>query len=171
MNKLQALFVAVTLSQAGTVSAEQVFYFPTKGQSPEQVTKETDECSTWAISQTGFDPKKAPSAQALAQENLAKNPAQEKSHDRAVLRGAARGAIVGSTVGRWNDNDRTTAGSVGAVAGAASASKGAQKQEAQQEQARQQQALQQAQATLDEQNNTFNRAMAACMDSKGYNIR
>ncbi|WP_096086317.1 hypothetical protein [Agaribacterium haliotis] len=152
--------------------ASEVFYFPTNNQSPEQVEEEKGQCHSWAAEQSKFDPNKAPSSDELAQKMLAENPAPEmQGENRAVARGAARGAIIGSTVGRWNNNDRTQAGAAGAVAGAAATAKAADQHKQASAGAHEQKIRQQAQAQLDKQHSDFNRAMQACMETKGYNIR
>ena len=38
-----------------------MFAYPKGGQSLEQQTKDRDECHTWAVTQTGFDPAHPPS--------------------------------------------------------------------------------------------------------------
>jgi hypothetical protein len=46
-----------------------MFIYPRQGQSEEKQAKDFDECHIWAVSQTGFDPKKpfegAPDAQRI----------------------------------------------------------------------------------------------------------
>ncbi len=56
-------------------AAQQIFVYPTKGQSPEQQNRDRYECHTWAVQQTGFDPMNVQVAQAPA--TAAPPPAQE----------------------------------------------------------------------------------------------
>ncbi len=46
--------------------AQQLFVYPTKGQSPERQNRDRYECHAWAVQQTGFDPSNLQLAQAPA---------------------------------------------------------------------------------------------------------
>ncbi len=48
----------VRSSAAGNGSWTDLFAYPKGGQSPEQQLRDREECRTWAVSQTGFDPSK-----------------------------------------------------------------------------------------------------------------
>ena len=67
-------------------AAQQIFIYPTKGQSPEQQNRDRYECHTWAVQQTGFDPMNVQVAQAPA--TAAPPPAQEAPQG-GLLRGGS----------------------------------------------------------------------------------
>ena len=58
MGRISRLMAAVFA--AGLIytpaAAQQIFVYPTRGQSPEQQNRDRYECHTWAMQQTGFDP-------------------------------------------------------------------------------------------------------------------
>ena len=129
--------------------------FPAKGQTPEQQTKDQQECRQWAVQQTGVDPAKLPAPAAT--------PSQEK--DRQVLRSAAAGAAIGGLGGSMGGEFGKGAGAgaaAGAVVGIVKKRRARKEAEANQQQARQQQ-----QQTVDQ----FDRAYGACLEGKGYTVK
>jgi hypothetical protein len=86
-----------------------VFIYPEKGQSQEQMEKDKFECYNWAKGQTGFDPMEVPTATAP--------PPQQEAQKGGVGRGAARGALVGVTAGAIAD-DAGKGAAIGAATGA-----------------------------------------------------
>lgn len=57
------------VSQTPSVGG-RVFIYPRQGQSQEKQAKDRDECQTWAINQSGYDPTKSPPA-GMSQDQLA----------------------------------------------------------------------------------------------------
>ena len=146
--------VLVAAALSGYAGAQQ-FVYPAKGQSPQQQKSDEAACYPWAVKQTGFDPAKAPPPQAAA-----KPPTTATgTTPGAGARGAARGAVVGEVVGG-------DAGA-GAAAGAAVARSQSRRQNA----AAAQQGQQQAQAATQQQQATFAKARAACLEGKGYTVK
>jgi hypothetical protein len=139
--------LALTVALTGEVSAQQYVY-PAKGQSPQQQKNDEAACYSWAVQQTGFDPAKPPPTAAPPTTATGTTPG-------AGARGAARGAIVGEVVGG-------DAGA-GAAAGAAAARGQSRRQNAA--------AGQQAQAANQQQQGTFAKARAACLEGRGYTVK
>src|SRR5512139_1586103 len=140
------LFAAM-ICEAGA----QQYVYPAKGQSPQQQKNDEAACYQWAVQQTGFDPAKPPPQQAAA-----KPPTTATgTTPGAGVRGAARGAVVGEIV----SDDAGAGAAVGAVA--------ARGQSRRQNAAGQQQAAQTQSAA--QQN--FNKAMAACLEGRGYTVK
>jgi hypothetical protein len=52
---------------AGQGSDFRMFIYPRQGQSEEQQKIDFDECHSWAVNQTGFDPKNPPEGDSNAQ--------------------------------------------------------------------------------------------------------
>jgi hypothetical protein len=67
--------------------ASDLYIYPRKGQSPEQMEKDKFACYTWAKQQSGFDPMQAP-------QTTSPPPPQKRTTARP-LRGAAGGATRG----------------------------------------------------------------------------
>jgi hypothetical protein len=133
--------LAVTLLPL-SLAAQPVIY-PAKGQSTQQQQKDQGQCSAWAQESTGIDPA------AVAQAPPPQGPAVGGGER---LRGAARGAVVGEAVG---DNPGGGA-AVGVIVGGV--------------RARRNQAAQQ-QAAKDSAIDTYNRAVGACMEGRGYTVK
>lgn len=144
--------LAAALSPAAAV-AQQPIYYPAKGQSAQQQNRDRGECQVWAQQATGINPAAlAPPASAPAQSGPAVGGGER-------IAGAARGAILGEIAGGH--------GGEGAVVGAMVGGARARKNQAAQQQAQQQQ----AQSAYASQINTYNRAVGACMEGRGYTVK
>jgi len=143
-----------------TVSAQEPFVYPQKGQSQEQMEKDKFECYNWAKGQTGFDPMAVPTATAP--------PPQAGAPEGGVVKGAARGALVGVAVGAIA-GDAGKGAAIGAASGGLFGGMRRQDQKRQQEQAEQQWAQEQA-AQYNQKRNAYDRAYGACLEGRGYTV-
>jgi Glycine zipper len=134
-----------------------LFVYPAKNQPPAQQQQDEAECYRWAQQQTGIDPM-APAAAAP--------PPQSTGPDGSAIKGAAGGAAVGTAIGAIA-GDTGEGAAIGAVAGAV---RGRQKAKAQKKQAAAQ-SQQQAQAQQQQTKGTFNKAISACLEGRGYSIK
>ena len=145
----------VSIVWISTAFGQQPFVYPSKGQTPEQQQKDTYECHTWAVQQTGIDPTRvqAPAA----------GPAEPTQG--GVVRGGARGAALGA-VGGAIAGDAGKGAAIGAATGALF---GGMRRN---DQRRRQQAAQQQQAAAHSQNlATYQRALGACLTGRGYTVQ
>lgn len=143
--------------------------YPAGGQSPQQQSRDHAECQQWATGQTGFDPAMAGQQAAFAQSQVAGSVSSPppSTGQGAVMRGAAGGAIIGGIAG--NPGRGAAAGALfGGVRRASASQERArwEQQQRQQQQAQSQQIAAQYQQGLD----TWNRAVAACMQARGYQV-
>src|SRR5687768_9441844 len=154
MNHASFWALAVTAILITDAFAQQIVY-PAKGQSADQQKSDEAACYSWAVEQTKFDPANPP-----AQQQAAKAPTTPSgTAPGAGVRGAARGAVVGEIV----DDDAGTGAAAGATA--------ARAQSRRQNKASAEQAKQQQQAGSQEQQATFGKARAACLEGRGYTVR
>jgi hypothetical protein len=158
MSKKRIAWMVLAMLVPGEVAlAQQPIVYPAKGQSAEQQQKDTAECSAWAKQSTGVDPA------AVAQYSASAPPPSGPQGERVA--GAARGAVGGAAIGAIA-GDTGKGAAIGAVAGTmAGGARQRRKAEAQQQQ--QQQVQQQSQQALA----TYNRALAACLEGRGYTIK
>jgi len=157
------LILFATILSARSAFAQDLMVYPAKGQSQTQQDKDRYECHTWAVKQTGFDPSKPPPATAA----IPAGPQQPSQPH--VLKGATRGAALGAVGGAITGN----AGK-GAAAGAAMGglSGGFRRRDERIQQSYQQQgAVQSAQSAQQNQRIAYNRAMAACLEGRGYTVK
>jgi Glycine zipper len=149
---------------AAVVSKLGLAVYPAKGQTKEQQARDERACYAWAHSQTGIDPM----AVAVNRDSAvnAGKAAAESTTPGAGARGAARGAAGGAAVGAIA-GDAGKGAAIGGVAGAAAGRKARKQAEQQAEQ----QAGQQAQAEAAQMSATFTKAMAACLEGKGYTAK
>ena len=148
---VKGFVVTGVLLVASSASAQQVFVYPQKGQSPQQQAQDTSECQAWATQQTG-GPMSAP--------QMAAAPPPTTGPGRGAARGAAVGAVGGAIGG--------DAGKGAAIGAATGAMVGGMRRR---DQMRQQEAVaaqnQQAQAAHAD---TYKRALATCLGGKGYQV-
>ena len=149
-----AVYAALALCLVASQVSAEVFAYPKKGQSQQQFEQDQFGCHQWAKGQTGVDPTQAQASTAA--------PPPERG---GALRGAGRGAAVGAIGGAIGGN----AGKGAAVGAAVGGTVGLARQAGRNQQAAQ--AQQQAQAQAQAGLNNYDRAYAACMQGRGYQVR
>jgi len=147
------LLLALLVSLFPGKALAELFIYPRMGQSQEQQDRDKFECHNWSVRQTGFDPMRRATASTP--------PPAQQAQRGGMVRGAGRGAAVGAIRG---DAGR------GAATGAAVGTMRRQQQRREQQQAytnwSRQEASQQQQGR-----DAYDRAMAACLDGRGYTVR
>ena len=152
---------------------QELFIYPSKGQTQEQQSRDRYECHAWAVQQSGFDPTRSQ----MAQSNVASGrpPPPSEAPQGGLLRGAGRGAALGAVGGAIAGN----AGKGAAIGAATGALFGAfrrrdqrrrQAYQQQQYQSQQQQFQQQQAQAAQQGRNSYNRAMGACLSGRGYTV-
>ena len=148
------LLVGLATPLASSI-AQDFFVYPAKGQTQAQQDQDRYECHVWSVQQTGFDPTRSPTAYA--------QPAPQAPQG-GLLQGAARGAAVGAVGGAIAGN----AGKGAAIGAASGALIGNMRRN---DQIRQQQYQSQQQASGNSaQRASYDRAMSACLQGRGYTI-
>lgn len=147
-----AAAVCILWVVAEAAVAQQPIIYPAKGQSPQQQNADTGQCNAWATQSTGVDPARVAS-------QMSNQPGAPQPGGERVV-GAAGGALVGGVIG--GGNAALGGALVGTMLGGA-------RQRQKQQQASQQQS--QSQQNAQNQLSTYNRAVAACMESRGYTVR
>ena len=171
-----ALFTALTLvacAPAPTLPvAEQplppeteVYFYPNRGQGAARQERDRYDCYSWARKQTGFDP----SAPGLApHQRVRVIPTAPPGRDTAA--GAVTGAVIGAVVSPPGRGAEGAA--IGAVAGAmiGAASEAARQEQVERVQQRYDRRQAQRMARLEQQASGYRRAMAACLEGRGYTV-
>jgi hypothetical protein len=167
-----AVLIGVPLfADAALAQAQGMFVYPARGQSQAQQQRDSYECHSWATRQTGFDPtRSAPAAMPPPPPTTQYQPSR-----RHVVRGAGGGAALGA-VGGAIAGDAGKGAAAGAAMGAMVGgvrrrreriSHYEQQQQMQQQYAQQQTAHQAAQQN---QYAVYQRAVAACLQGRGYTV-
>jgi hypothetical protein len=143
MKKLKGVAVVIAVAIAVPCHAQNVVIYPGKGQSPAQQDQDRYACHIWATQQTGYDPSQP--------------PPQASPYGPSPLRGAARGATIGAVGGAIGGNAGKGAG-IGAATGALIGGMRRRDQYAQQ------------QSSNSQQQSLYNRALATCMQGRGYTV-
>ncbi len=164
MLRIATLALLATFVGASTAGAQEVFFYPKKGQSSEKLEKDKMECYSWAKGQTGFDPM----TPAPTPDTSGVDAAQQAKQGSAV-RGAARGATVGA-IGGAIGGDAGKGAKVGVGVGAAGGRMRANRREsAAKDQARSD--YEARLAAYNGQRATWQRAASACMEGRDYSVR
>lgn len=141
--------------------AQEMFIYPQKGQSQEQMEKDKYECYIWAKKQTGFDPMEVPKP--------TEPPPPKEAKRGGALRGAAGGALLGAGIGAIA-GDAGKGAAIGGLSGGVIGGARSREQKRQQAHAEQQWAEEQA-AQYAHKRNSYNRAYGACLEGRGYTVK
>jgi hypothetical protein len=158
---LRRVLLLTVLLAAVPVLGQDLFIYPTKGQSPEQQSRDRYECHTWAVQQSGFNPTAPQTAQTP--------PPAPEAPQGGLGRGAARGAAVGA-VGGAIAGDAGKGAAIGAATGTLFGGMRRADQLARQQQAQAEKAMQQ-QTTAAQGRAAYNRALGACLTGRGYTVQ
>ena len=149
-----ALFMLSTglaLLEGAAVGAQDMYVYPTRNQSDEQMARDKEECHDWAVKQTGVDPA------AMA----AQPPATSSSGAGEAVGGATMGAARGAMSGEAGAGAMQGIG-IGRLVHAIRA-----RRQMEEQQTSQQKELQQRQAQLQK----YDRAFGACLTGRGYTVQ
>jgi hypothetical protein len=136
------------------------FIYAQKGQSPQQQQQDTQQCQGWAMQQSGVNP-----SQPAAPPPPPPSTAPQGQGARGAARGAAVGAVGGAIAGDAGKGAAIGA-ATGMMIGGMQRRQDRRNQEAQYNQAVSQQQTAQAQGA-----DAFNRALAACLEARGYTVK
>jgi hypothetical protein len=146
--------------------SNDIFIYPAKGQSQEKQDRDRYECHVWATKQTGFDPTRPSTASASTIPASEQPQSPQQPH---IIRGGARGAALGA-VGGAIAGDAGKGAAAGAAMGGLAG--GFRRRDEKRQQASQQQAsAQQVQNNQQGQQQAYHRAMAACLEGRGYTVK
>ena len=157
------LTILIALFSSGIALAQNggLYIYPAKGQSQSQQNKDRYECHSWAVQQTGVDPTRPQTMGAPPPSS----PQQYQPSKPHILQGAGRGAALGA-VGGAIAGDAGKGAAAGAVMGGLAG--GFRRRDEKAQQVNQQQAN--AQAAQQSKLIAYNRAMAACLQGRGYTV-
>jgi len=143
----------------------QIYFYPGKGQSAAQQDRDRFECYLWAKQQTGYDPS---AAQLAPHQRVRVIPTTPPGRDTAA--GAVTGAVIGAVVSPPGSSAEGAV--VGAVAGAMVGAAVDTARQERVERVQQRYDRQQAQriARIEQQASGYRRAMAACLEGRGYTV-
>ena len=151
MIAIYTLSAGLVLPQAAGLGAQELYVYPARNQSDEQMGQDKEECHDWAVKQTGVDPVTM----------AAQPPASSKSGGGGALGGAAMGAARGAMSGDAGAGAMQGIG-IGRLVHAIRARR--QMEEQQDAQVKEQQ---QRQAQLQK----YDRAYGACLTGRGYTVQ
>jgi Glycine-zipper domain len=161
---LASMLVSVALVSPTPGAAQgppQVYVYPLKQQSTEQQNRDRYECHSWAVQQTGYDPSRSnPNNPAYL------DPQPYRPSQPHVLRGAGRGAALGAVGGAITGDAGRGAAAGAAMGGLAG---GFRRRDERRQQAAQQQS--DAASAASTQQMSYTRAMAACLEGRGYSVK
>lgn len=145
----------------------RVLFYPAQGQSADQQDRDRYECNGWAVKQSGFDPS-MPSVPPHLQIRV--EPGGPPA-GAGVAVGAVTGAVVGAAVSRpWESGQGALVGALaGAVIGGIADSERLEQERA--AAAAGTDTTNARAALLERMAENYRRAMAACLEARGYTVR
>lgn len=156
----------VVPEQPAVAPEADIYVYPSKGQTEQQLDRDRYECHNWAAKQSHYDPSEphlAPHQQIQVVEVREPGPGP----------GAAVGAVTGAIIGNGIAGRRDAGG--GALAGAiVGAMIGASTDAARQQQTTNTTVSAEAQAErarLERQAADYRRAISACLEGRGYTVK
>ena len=156
-NVMIGAWMAVLLAaDPRATGAQDVYVYPAKNQTDEQMARDKEECHDWAVKQTGVDPEK------LASEAATPPPKRESSSGAGsglggAGLGTARGAMSGDAAG-------------GAIRGVG-IGRLVRAAHARREMEEQHQASPQDYQQRKTQLQSYDRAFGACLTGRGYSVQ
>jgi hypothetical protein len=169
---LAAGVAAASVLAAAAAFAQDMYVYPAKGQSEQQLSNDRYECHRWAVKETGFDPSDVGES---GPPRAVRVPVPENKAQGATGKGALAGAIAGVVLGHGDDKLKNTAigAAVGAaVGGAVEANGEMDAQDKAREEARVRgEELQRTKAEKSMRRANYRRALTACLEGRGYTVR
>jgi outer membrane lipoprotein SlyB len=166
--------LAAAFTCMGTpASAQDLFVYPSRGQSDEQLAEDRYACHQWAVQESRFDPSEFGE---LAPPRTVRVPVPENEARGATAKGTVAGAVAGAVIGSREDkaNKGAVIGAIiGSIAGSAVEEQGERKAQAQAESEAQRQAaeLERTRAEKALRRSDYRRALSACLEGRGYTVK
>jgi hypothetical protein len=177
--RIRAWVIAGLLSTLpGAALAQQMFIYPSRGQSEERQQRDKYECNQWAVEQTGFDPSNPPPMQGYG-EYQPPPPQMQPPRGGGLFGGLFGGAFRGATLGAVGGAIGGNAGEGAAIGAATGGLFGAMRRRERMAEFEQQQSAYQMQiasvqsrqrAAYASLHQAFSRAMKACLQGRGYTV-
>jgi outer membrane lipoprotein SlyB len=144
----------------------QIYFYPNKGQSTKQQSRDHYACYNWAVDQTGFDPSVS---SIVPEQRVRVVPMPPPGHDTIAM--SIAGAVLGALIAgpRHAGGGALIGAAGGAIAGAAS-------DISREESARQMEEAynnhnQARDVHKEKKALAFRRAMSACLEGRGYTVK
>jgi hypothetical protein len=145
-----------------------IYAYPLRGQSPDQVDRDRYECYVWATRQSGFDPS-APNVPPHDRIRVLSGPPGPPPGTGTAV-GAITGALLGAAVSRDAGAGLLVGGLLGGAVGTAAEASANQQAQAN-AYAVERAEMRRYGAQLEQQAANFRRAAGACLDARGYSVR
>jgi len=154
-------------------SSQDVYVYPSKGQSDQQLAEDRYACHLWAVTESGFDPSQF---EGVAPPRTVRVPVPRNEAKGAASKGAVTGAVIGSVIGS-HDGDAAEGALIGAVlgtmAGTAIEDQGQReaREKAEAEARREAEEIAKNKAELSLRKSNYRRALTACLEGRDYTVR
>ena len=157
---LSVLILVSIFSLSKVTFAQDLFIYPTKGQSAEKQDRDKWECRAWATDQTKFDPYEGPKSVA---------PPDTRAPRGGLIRGAGRGAALGAVGGAIGGNAGKGAGAGAAMGGMVGVMR--RNDQIREQRYEYEQRVHQSNSEFQQSKLTWTRALSACLAGRGYTVQ
>lgn len=143
----------------------QIYFYPNRGQSTEQQSRDHYECYNWAMEQTGFDPS---TSSIEPEQRVRVVPMPPPGQDTIAM--SIAGAVLGSLIGGYHHSGEGAL--IGAMGGAMAGmiSDASRAETARQMEEAYQNRNQGRDFHREKKALQFRRAMSACLEGRGYTV-
>ena len=142
----------------------EIVVYPGQGQSSQRLDRDRYECHLWAVRESGYDPSRAQSRYSAPAPRVEPDPPAGYS----TTMGAVSGAVIGAAVA--NPHRTAEGAAIGAVVGAVAGSAADNARQAR-AQAIEDAYARRSEARQDGRDYSYRRALAACLEARGYTVR
>lgn len=158
---------------SGHATAQDLFVYPARGQSDEQLSIDRYECHRWAAVEADFDPTEFGEQ---APPRAVRVPVPENESEHATRTGAIVGAAAGAVIGAQNDEagEGAVIGAIlGTIAGSAVEANGEReaREQARMEAEARAADLERTRAERALRRSEYRRALTACLEGRGYSVK
>lgn len=161
-------FIATCLLITATAWAQDLYVYPAKGQSDEQLARDRYECHSWAVSESDFDP----TLLGDQMPTTVRVPLPANEAEGATEKGTLVGAVAGAAIGSHDSNagqGAVVGAIIGSMIGAAVEEEGYREARRQAEAEAAEISRTRAEKALRQTN--YRRALTACLEGRGYSVK
>ena len=165
--------VAMLFLLGQPASGQDIYVYPAKAQTDEQLAEDRYACHRWAVEESGFDPSQF---EGVAPPRTVRVPVPRNEAEGAASKGTVTGAVIGGVIGS-RGGDTAEGALIGAVlgtmAGSAIEDQGQReaREKAEAEAKREAEEISQNKAELALRKSNYRRALTACLEGRGYTVR
>jgi len=169
LSAILLVFASFAVMAMSAAANDRIYVYPAAGQSEQQQSEDRYHCHRWAVDAAGFDPMKIKGADEI---EYVRVPMPENPHRGATSKGLLGGAVAGAAIGGIDSHNPGRGAAIGALVGALLGSIVEHQGERQSLEKAQRHAsgIYEDRRELAIGRASYQRALAACLEGRGYRV-